>query len=275
MDYMDCKAFILPILAALCLSGCESVNGSASLTEGLSETDTFADTFDNTATVSATDTRITSPEDSPEAISARPTVTFAPAETEPVKRKTAAKAEETAAVPLAENQIEYTCKKYSVLMEFTGADSMSLYPKAVSRTVYTEKYYVLHSKITVTNFSEKDFDFYTFGMYINGSNKDNRGTLHPTAVSDTELAQAEAIYTVEPGEAVSFDVDFVGQEVCIDYAEKIAYQASHAAADNDKSYSAKASFELSKRSAVKKAVSAARNADTDNTPAEGNNLPQE
>lgn len=271
MDYMDCKAFILPILAALCLCGCASTDGSFALTEGLSETDTVA----VSAAVSATETRITSPEESPEAISARPTVTFAPAETEPVKRKTAAKAEETAAVPLAENQIEYTCKNYSVLMEFTGADSMSLYPKAVSRTVYTEKYYVLHSKITVTNFSENDFDFYTFGMYINGSNKNNRGTLHPTVVSDTELAQAEAVYTVEPGKAVSFDVDFVGHEVCIDYAEKIAYQASLAAVDNDKSYSAKASFELSKRSAVKRAVSAARNADTDNTPAEGNIAKQE
>ncbi len=253
---MDCKAFILPILAitaALCLCGCESTDGSAPIPVELSETET----------------RITSPEDSPEAISARPTVTFAPAETEPAKRKTAAGTEETAAVPLAENQIEYTCKNYSVLMEFTGAEPMSLYPKAVSRTVYTEKYYVLHSKITVTNFSEKNFDFYTFGMYINGRNKNNYGTLHPTSVSDTELAQAQAVYTVEPGEAVSFDVDFVGNEFCIDYAEKIACQASRAA-DNDKSSSADISFEISKRSAVKKAVSAARNANAGNTPADGN-----
>ena len=272
---MDCKAFILPILpmlAALCLCGC--ANGPASPEGEFYETDTLADTAADTIADTAADTRITSPEESPEAISARPTVTFAPAETEPVKRKTsAAKTEETAAVPLAENQIEYTCKDYSVLMEFTGADSMSLYPKAVSRTVYTDKYYVLHSKITVTNFSEKDFDFYTFGMYINGSNKNNRGTLHPTIVSDTELAQAEAVYTVEPGEAVSFEVDFVGNEFCIDYAEKIAYQASRAADYNDNSYSAKAGFEISKRSAVKKAVSAARNADS--TPAERNIVNQE
>ena len=265
---------VILLLSVLLLSSCSSEEPPQSA----GETSEISAGSDITVLMSS-ETRVTDPKESPEAISARPTVTFAPAETEPAKeKKTTAERPETtaAALPsLAENQIEYTCKDFSVLMEFTGAESVRFYPQSARTHITYTTDYILHSKFTVTNSSERCFDFYAPRMYIHGSHKNNRGVMLSAMIRDSKVTPADII-AVEPGETVNFDIDFRGDEVCIDYAYQIVCKAikytdheDHSTdydTYNDTSKGKIAEFKITDRGAVKKAVSAARNGETDNAP---------
>lgn len=205
----------------------------------------------------------TVPESSESAGSAseRASVTFAAAETEPPEEKET----ETALTEnrLAENQLEYSGRNIYILMEFTGVESLKFYPRALNLSMYRDDKFVLHSKITVTNTSEKSFDFIPQKMVIHGRNKNSGGSMIPISARDTGLVASDSYYTVKAGETVSFDADFVGDEICIDHAYRIMYQTyghrqyNEINAEELNNASA-AEFEITKRSMVKNAIRAAR-----------------
>lgn len=195
-------------------------------------------------------------------VSERASVSFAPAETEPEKTETAPSETAEAAV-LAENQLDYSGRDFYLLMEFTGAEPLQYYPRAVKLPCYSDDDFVVHSKFTITNISEKDFDFIPQKMILYGRNKNSRETMSPISASDTGLVASDGYYTVEAGETVSFDVDFVGDEVCVDYAYKIMYNAvgfrDYNNVDPDELNNVSAvEFEITKRSAVKNAIRAGK-----------------
>lgn len=201
---------------------------------------------------------------STESVSERVSVTFAAAETvtEGTEKKQA-ETKETEEAHLAENQLEYKGGNIYILMEFTGAESLKYYPRAVELSSYRDDDFVLHSKITVTNISKKSFDFIPQKMIIHGSNKNKGGFMCPISANDTGLKASDSYYTVGAGETVSFDADFVGDEICIDYAYRIIYNTDghrdHNDIDADKLNNASAAeFKITKRSAVKNAIRAAR-----------------
>lgn len=201
-------------------------------------------------------------------VSERASVTFAAAETEPERTETKSPEEpETNTVlteQLAENQLEYSGSNIYVLMEFTGAESLKYYPGALELSMYWDDDFVLHSKITVTNLSKKSFDFIPQKMILYGRNKDNRETMIPISANDTGLVASDGYYTVGAGETVSFDADFVGDEICIDYACRILYSINGHREYNDidakkLNNASAAEFEITKRTEIKNAVRAARN----------------
>lgn len=191
----------------------------------------------------------------------RASVTFAAAETEPPEEKET----ETSLTEnrLAENQLEYSGRNIYILMEFTGVESLQFYPRALNLSMYWNDDFVLHSKITVTNTSKQSFDFIPQKIVIHGGNKDSGGSMIPISARDTGLVASDSYYTVGAGETVSFDADFVGDEVCIDHAYRIMYQTyghrqyNEINAEELNNASA-AEFEITKRSMVKNAIRAAR-----------------
>ncbi len=238
---------IIAIISAFTLCGCENESVPAEVTG--------ADVSE-TAAVSAT-----VPESSGTA-SERASVSFAPAETEPEKTE-AASSETTEAAVIAENQLDYSGRDFYLLMEFTGAESLQYYPRAVKLPNYRDDDFVIHSKFTITNLSEKSFDFIPQKITLYGSNNRDSGFMIPINARDTGLAASDGYYTVEAGETVSFDVDFVGDEVCVDYAYKIMYKAvgfrePNNVDPNELNNVSAAEFEITKRSAVKNAVRAGK-----------------
>ena len=243
---------IIIILSAFALCGCENENVPTETSVSVTET-----------------TAVTSVTKSSETVSGRNAVTFAPAETETKKTKTTfsetTEAEEFfEEIQLAENQLDYKGRNFYLLMEFTGAESLKYYPKAVNPSKYRGDEYVLHSKFTITNLSKESFDFIPQEIIIYGRHKNDSAAMMPITARDTGLVASDGYYTVEAGDTVSFDVDFVGKEVCIDYAYKILYTAkgirepNNVDADELNNVSA-AEFEITKRIKVKNAVKAARN----------------
>lgn len=254
---MDVKIipFLLAGFSAVMLCGCENANESV-------PTEPSAFVSETTAALSVTEVSYS--------ISGRTAVTFASAETE--TERTASKSEEWETVraeqlaekQLAENQLDCIGENFYLLMEFTGAEPIEYYPRAVLPSKYRGDEYVLHSKFTITNLSEKSFDFIPQKIVIYGRNKNNRNAMMPISERDTGLVASDGYYTVDAGDTVSFDVDFVGKEVCIDYACKILYNADGIREPNNvdseqlNNVSA-AEFEITKRNKVKNAVRAARN----------------
>lgn len=184
---------------------------------------------------------------------------------------------------LAENQLEYSGENIYVLMEFTGAESLLYYPRALNLSMYRDDDYVLHSKITVTNISEKSFDFIPQKLSLNGRHKEDSGFMTPITARDTGLAASDGYRSVGAGETVSFDVDFVGDEVCLDYADKIRYSTvgfhyyNNVDADGLDNASA-AEFDISDikdRSRIKNAVRAAKAFQAENTAAPSELVPAE
>lgn len=255
---------IIAIMSALMLCGCENESVPAEITG---------------ADVSETAAASTTVPESSETVPERASVSFAPAETEPRKTE-AASSETTEAAVLAENQLDYSGRDFYLLMEFTGAESLQYYPRAVKLQNYRDDDFVLHSQITITNISEKDFDFIPQKMVLYGINKNRRETMSPISASDTGLVASDGYYTVEAGETVSFDVDFVGDELCVDYACKIIYNVEgiceYNNVDPDELNNVSAvSFEFAKRSAVKNAVRAGKNFQREKTSAPSELIPRE
>lgn len=186
------------------------------------------------------------------------TVTFA--ETEPSETSSPEASQTEATTVLNENQLEYRDKKIAVLMEFTGAESLLYYPNALALQNYSENDYVLHSVFTVENLSKKSFDFIPQKMIIRGSNNNSRWYMLPVTENDTGLVASDKYYTVEPGENVSFEIDFIGERGCIEYAEEIVYGYElHFTVNNIdftelNNVTAAEGLHLTKRSAIKKAV---------------------
>ena len=231
------------------------------------------------ADVSETAAASTTVPESSVTASERASVSFAPAETAPEKTE-AASSETTEAAILAENQLDYSGRDFYLLMEFTGAESLQYYPRAVKLPNYRDDDFVVHSKLTITNLSEKDFDFIPQKMVLSGKNNRNSGTMMPISARDTGLAASDSYYTVEAGETVSFDVDFVGDEVCVDYTYKIMYNAvgfcepNNVDPDELNNVSA-AKFEITKRSAVKNAIRAGKDFQEKKTSAPSELVPRE
>ena len=182
------------------------------------------------------------------------TVTFA--ETEPSDTS-----QTEATTVLKENQLEYRDKKIAVLMEFTGAESLLYYPDALRLQNYHDDDYVLHSVFTVENLSKKSFDFIPQKMIIRGSRNNSRWDMLPVTENDTGLVASDKYYTIEPGKNVSFEIDFVGEKGCIEYANELVYgyvvrfsvnNIDHTELNN---VTAAEGLHLTKRSEIKKAVS--------------------
>lgn len=160
---------------------------------------------------------------------------------------------------LKDNQIEYSSDKLTVLFEFTGAENLSSYPKAAKLPQYSERNYVLHAKVTVTNNSKRTFDFIPQNLIIYSKN----GSMLPFTYEDRGLICSDGYYTVDAGETVAFDVDLVGDADVIENADKIKYTdyLVHTNGDVDESKLnnlSSAVFEMTDRLAVQKAVSSAK-----------------
>lgn len=200
-------------------------------------------------------------------VSGRSAVTFASAETEKTET-TIPETEEAETVfteiQLAENQLDHKGRDFYLLMEFTGAEPLKYYPKAINPSKYRGDEYVLHSKFTITNLSKKSFDFIPQKVIIYGRHKNDSAAMIPITARDTGLVASDGYYTVEAGDTVSFDVDFVGKEVCIDYAHKMLYTTKGIREPNNVDAAelnnvSAAEFEITKRIKVKNAVKAAKN----------------
>lgn len=246
--------------ALLLLCGCGDEQMQESFTETAEDT-----SFSHTAAVSEMSASET------ESI----TFSFAVTETEMLseKEETTAPSETAEAVTekLSDNQLEYKDKNLSVLMEFTGAEELKYYPKAVKLSEYSDNEYVLHSRFTVTNLSDKSFDLIPQKMIIYGRHKDSRWDMMPITRSDTGLVAADNYYTVEPEESVEFALDFVGKRQCIEYANEIRYayivKRSYENIDYEalNNVTAAENFQISDRLAVQKAVSAALDVQAENS----------
>lgn len=259
------RKIIIPLLSALILCGCEKENAAADVSE---------------KTSAAVSSAAESSERVSETVSERASVTFASAETEPPETETTQSETEKTAVVLAENQLEYSSKNFYLLMEFTGAESLQYYPRALNLSKYRDDDFVLHSKFTITNLSDESFDFIPQKMALYGRNNYDSGFMLPISARDTGLTASDGYCTIEAGETVSFDVDFVGDEVCLDYANKIAYsvigfrEPNNVDPDELNNASA-AEFEITKRSTVKNAVRAAKDHHGENTDAPSALVPKE
>lgn len=194
------------------------------------------------------------------------TVTFAETEadiSEAAVTEAALPETELTEAEIKENQIEYRDKNVRVLMEFTGAEELNYYPKAAAMASYRDDHYVLHSYFTVENLSKKSFDFIPQKMIIYGRHDRVSWYMLPITQDNTGLEASDGYYTVESGEKVSFNVDFVGEKDCIEYANEIKYvyelkcgmqNVDHTTLNN---VEAAGNIHLDNRFAVKKAVSAA------------------
>lgn len=188
------------------------------------------------------------------------TVTFA--KTEPPETFPSETSPTEAAAVLKENQLEYRDRNISVFMEFTGAEPLLYYPHKMRRYPDSEKYYVLHSEFTVENLSKRSFDFVPQKVVISGSNNGKQWTMLPVTENDTGLAASDKYYTVGPEESVSFEIDFVGEKECIEYADEIDYSSILTFTNNnidctELNNGAAEKFRMTKRTEIKKAVSSA------------------
>ncbi len=185
------------------------------------------------------------------------TVTFA--KREPVWTTAPVTSETEAATVLEENQLEYRDSQVAVLMEFTGAETLCHYPRAVAYPEYRETYYVLHSTFTVENLSHRSFDFIPQKMIIRGRQNET-WSMMPITYTDTGLAASDKFYSIDLGENVTFDVDFVGERECIENACEIVYGYIVNCYPNNIDYekcnnvTAAKGFDVTDRIAVKKAV---------------------
>ena len=150
------------------------------------------------------------------------TVTFAetePTETEPAETEPP----QTETPELKENQLEFRSMELAVLMEFTGAEPLNYYPTALMLAEYREADYVLHAVFTVENFGYKSFDFIPQKMLLHGRDHGSRYTMLPITENDTGLIASDGYYTIDPDESVSFKIDFVGDNECVQCADRISY----------------------------------------------------
>lgn len=254
INKMKGKITVLFAAALLLLSGCEKNNSAADITEMISgETEIISEAIS------------TAPET--EAGTESLSVTSAKEETEVTTEKTVPaetkKPKQTEAKNvLADNQLEYSDRNFYILMEFTGAELLSYYPKAARLPLYRDDDYVLHSDIHITNLSEESFDFIPQNIIIYGRIRNESEAMLPLTENDRGLIASDKYYTVEPGETVSFSVDFLGDKLCLEYACEIKYDTDIKYTENDivaddlNNVSA-AYFDITKRSKVKKAVKAA------------------
>lgn len=240
------KQIIAAFAAIFLLCGCSDKDISETVTETASQTTQTAVTTESV------------------------TVTFA--KTEPVEEKvTETEAVQTEKRELKENQLEYRDNNISVLMEFTGAESLEYYPHAVKLQKYNEDDYVLHSVFTVENLSYQSFDFIPQKMLINGRKDDRMYVMQPLTENDTGLIASDKYYTIAPDESVSIEIDFVGEKPCIEYANEIRYEpqmhfyTNNINAEELNNVELAAGFDVTKRTAVKKAVRKALEI-TDNEP---------
>lgn len=266
------------MLCLLC--GCEKGNAPSEVVSAdvsdITEKTTVSESSGSTGSTGSTDTGT---------VSERASVTFAAAETETERTETKSPEEKGAETvltehQLAENQLEYSGRNIYILMEFTGVESLKFYPRAVNLSMYRNDDFVLHSKITVTNTSKKSFDFIPQKMILYGRNKNRTETMIPISANDTGLVASDGYYTVKAGETVSFDADFVGDEMCIDYACKIRYNTDGHRDHNDinakeLNNASAAEFEITKRVDIKNAVKAARNFKKSSTSAPSALTPRE
>lgn len=183
------------------------------------------------------------------------TVTFARTEPSETSAPAAPETEETTV--LKENQLEYRDKNIAVLMEFTGVESLMYYPHALIYPEYRDTDYVLHSVFTVENLSETGFDFIAQKMIIRcGGNS----SMMPVTADDTGLVTSDKYYSIEPGENVTFNIDFVGDKESIERAEEILYAYVVNYNHNNFNYkelnnvTAAKDLDITERAAVKKAV---------------------
>lgn len=182
------------------------------------------------------------------------TVTFAetePTETEPPQTETP---------ELKENQLEFRSMDLAVLMEFTGAEPLNYYPKAVKLAEYREDDYVLHAVFTVENLTYKSFDFIPQKMLLHGRDHGSSYTMLPITENDTGLIASDGYYTIEPDECVSFKIDFVGDKECVKCADRISYYpdlhfyTNNIDADGLNNVSVASPLEIEDRITVKNAV---------------------
>lgn len=232
------KKIILMITAFVLLCGCAEQESTEINTEEISSMELTSETTEEiTVTFAETEQTVTE--------------TTVP-ETEPTEITTV----------LNENQIEYRGRKAAVLMEFTGAEPLQYYPKALGKHDHRDDDYVLHSVVTVENLSKKSFDFIPQKILIRGRNEKRRYDMMPVTENDTGLELSDKYYTVEPGKSVSFRVDFIGDKECVEYADEIVYGYEVNYGENNIDYRelnnvAAGNFEMNKRLEVKKAVSKA------------------
>ncbi|MCH5349192.1 MAG: hypothetical protein J1E40_07705 [Oscillospiraceae bacterium] len=233
---------IIALILLMLFCSCESSDSS-------SETSVMVSGVTSSETISETNNETEIP------------IVFAKAETEiPTEETTVSETEETEGQEtervLADNQLEYSTKNIYILMEFTGVDELGYYPQAANHQLkYLEDDRVLHSNIQITNLSERSFDFIPSAIIIYGRLKNTSGCMSPVNKKDTGIKTAD-IFNIDPGETVSFDVDFVGDKICVESAYEIKYSASSTKA-KEYNNTALGSFDITKRTAVKKAVSAA------------------
>lgn len=186
------------------------------------------------------------------------TVTFA--QTEPSETSVPETSQTEVTTVLNDNQIEYRDESIAVLIEFTGAESLIYYPHALAKQEYQENDYVLHSVFTVENLSENSFDFIPQKMIIRGRYKKSRWDMLPVTANDTGLITSDSYYSVEAGESVSFEIDFVGKEDCIKHADEIVYAPFLVHTRNNVSHNDLNNVELAEglhltnRTAIKKAA---------------------
>lgn len=182
------------------------------------------------------------------------TVTFAetePTETEPPQ---------TEKPELKENQLEFRSMDLAVLMEFTGAEPLNYYPKAVKLAEYREDDYVLHAVFTVENLTYKSFDFIPQKMLLHGRDHGSSYTMLPITENDTGLIASDGYYTIDPDESVSFKIDFVGDKECVKCADRISYYpdlhfyTNNIDADGLNNVSVASPLEIEDRITVKNAV---------------------
>lgn len=247
---MSKKIIILLVLTMLLLCGCEKSEPSQEVTaSGISEAHTES---------VPSETEESIPAETAESVS----FSFAKAETE-AEESTISETEETKAERvLKDNQIAYSNRNIDLLMEFTGAENLVYYPKMINVANRREDSYVLHAYMQVTNLSKKSFNFIPQNITIYGSNKNTREFMMPVKQKDKGLIASDSYYTVEPGQTVSFSVDFVGKKFCIEHAYEIKYSSNYFRGDGNtdtvKLDNTEAGyFDLNKRSEVKKAVKAA------------------
>lgn len=227
------KQIIAAFAAIFLLCGCSDKDTSEAVTETAAQTKQTAVTTESV------------------------TATFA--KTEP-SEENVTEAEETEKRELKENQLEYRDNNISVLMEFTGAESLEYYPHAVKLQKYNEDDYVLHSVFTVENLSYQSFDFIPQKMLINGRKDDRMYVMQPLTENDTGLIASDKYYTIAPDESVRIEIDFVGEKPCIEYANEIRYNpemhfyTNNIDAKELNNVDLAAGFDVTKRAAVKKAV---------------------
>ena len=187
------------------------------------------------------------------------TVTFAetePTETEPAETEPP----QTETPELKENQLEFRSMELAVLMEFTGAEPLNYYPKAVMLAEYSEDDYVLHAVFTVKNLTYKSFDFIPQKMLLHGRDHGSRYTMLPITENDTGLIVSDGYYTIDPDESVSFKIDFVGDKECVKCADRISYYpdlnvfTNNINADELNNVSVASPLEIDDRITVKNAV---------------------